>query len=197
MRLYAGILSLLHITTPRRAYKMEPKDWSKRSKLSRAKYFDAFALLAGKAKAFIQGGNNSSIADDAVALVVNSKPLAVKKKRQQPERETQIKFAVWLAKMGFRYNASAAGGYRDPREGQNFKRMGVSKGFPDIEVPYPITPYHGFYLELKSSSGKLSPEQLEWINYLKKQGYYAEVAYSFEEAKEHFEYYLSLLPSAA
>lgn len=170
--------------------------WSKLSKRSKAAYLDAFGQLAGrsKAKAFSQGGDNSGVEEQS-NIVARPKP--VKKPRKHPERDEQIKFVTWLAKMGYRFNASAAGGSRNLFEALNFKRMGVSKGFPDVEVPYPVAPYHGFYIELKASSGKVSPEQLEWLHYLKEQGYYAEVAYSFEEAKQHFEYYLSLMPSAA
>lgn len=78
------------------------------------------------------------------------------------------------------------------------KRMGVSPGFPDVEVPLPIGPFHGFYIEMKrQKGGKVSEEQREWINYLKDKGYYAEVARGFEEAKEMFNYYLSFHKPAA
>ena len=76
--------------------------------------------------------------------------------------------------------------------------MGTSKGFPDFEVPYPCGGYHGFYLELKRKiGGTLEPEQKEWLDYLSSVGYYAVDAHGFDEAKKHFEYYLSLMPKAA
>jgi len=170
------------------------EQWSKRSKKQRADYLSAFGALIGEKHV------------SQKAMVPNQEPFAQapsvakavpKKKRQQPEREEQVKFVVWLAKQGFRFNASAAGGSRNLYEAMNFKRMGVSKGYPDLEVPLPIAPYHGFYIEFKSHSGKVSPEQKEWLAYLKEKMYYAEVAYSFEEAKRHFEHYLSFMPSAA
>lgn len=76
--------------------------------------------------------------------------------------------------------------------------MGVSKGFPDIEVPWPSGGFHGFYVEMKPvEGGKIQPEQLEWLAYLRDKGYYAEVAHGFEQAKEMFLYYLSLTKPAA
>jgi hypothetical protein len=83
-------------------------------------------------------------------------------------------------------------------EAVNLKRMGVSKGFPDIEVPLPSGHFHGFYVEMKAlKGGKLTPEQQEWLNYLRDKGYYAEVARGFEIAKEMFLHYLSFTKPAA
>jgi VRR-NUC domain-containing protein len=105
---------------------------------------------------------------------------------------------VWLKKQGFRPAASANGGKRNLVEAYHLKQMGVSPGFPDVEVPLPSGHFHGFYLEMKrQKGGKVSPEQLEWLNYLRDKGYYAEVARGFEEAKEHFLHYLSFTKKAA
>lgn len=76
--------------------------------------------------------------------------------------------------------------------------MGVSPGFPDVEVPFPSGPYHGFYLEMKrQKGGKVSPAQVEWLNYLRGKGYFAESAKGFEEAKQMFLHYLSFTPKVA
>lgn len=114
------------------------------------------------------------------------------------EVEEQILLAVWLAKKGIRFTASANGGKRNYYEAIKFKRMGVSAGFPDIEIPFPSGQYHGLYIELKrKKGGKVSPEQAEWLQYLREKGYYAEVAHGFEEAKGIVIHYLSLTPQAA
>lgn len=78
--------------------------------------------------------------------------------------------------------------------------MGVSAGFPDIEIPYPVgyhrpnqTSYHGLYIELKRvSKGKVTSAQSDWINFLREKGYCAEIARGFEEAKEIVLHYFSL-----
>lgn len=107
-------------------------------------------------------------------------------------------FVVWLRKIGYRVSASANGGSRNLLEAINLKKMGISAGFPDVEVPLPSGHYHGFYCEMKrQKGGKVSPEQAEWLIYLKEKGYYAEVAYGFEEAKEMFLHYLSYTPKEA
>jgi len=94
--------------------------------------------------------------------------------------------------------ASANGGSRHLLEAIALKKMGVSKGFPDVEVPLPSGRYHGFYVEMKrQKGGKVSIEQAEWLAYLREKGYWAEVARGFEEAKEMFLHYLSFMPKAA
>jgi hypothetical protein len=106
---------------------------------------------------------------------------------------------VWLRKQGYRVSASANGGSRHFLEALKFKQMGVSPGFPDIEVPYPIPGiYNGFYLEMKrQKGGKVSEEQREWLAYLRDRGYFADVAYGFEEAKKLWEFYISHFKTAA
>ena len=114
------------------------------------------------------------------------------------EQYEQIRFSTWLAKNGIKFTASANGGKRNLIEAAKFKRMGVSPGFPDIEIPLPSGGHHGLYIELKrQKGGKLSDAQIEWLNYLRKQGYYADVAKGCDEAIEIVKYYLSLTPHAA
>ncbi len=110
------------------------------------------------------------------------------------ESYEQIKLATWLWKKGIKFTASANGGSRNAIEGAKFKRMGVSPGFPDVEIPLPVKPYHGLYIELKRvKGGKVSDVQQEWLDYLNDKGYYACVAKGFEHAKEIVEWYLSLI----
>jgi hypothetical protein len=123
----------------------------------------------------------------------------VKKKAALPKEDhEQITFVVWLKKQGYWVSASANGGSRNLFEAMKFKRMGVSKGYPDVFVPLPAGPYHGFFIEMKrQKGGKVSEEQREWLEYLRNQGYYAEVAKGCAEAKELFLHYLSFIPQAA
>jgi hypothetical protein len=110
----------------------------------------------------------------------------------------QIRFVAWVKKLGYRVSASANGGSRHLLEAVKLKSMGVSKGFPDIEIPFPSGKYHGLYIEMKrTKGGRLSNEQREWLSYLREKGYYAECAMGFEEAKEIFNHYVSLTPKAA
>ena len=115
-----------------------------------------------------------------------------------PESYEQIRFVTWLKKQGYRVSGSANGGKRHILEAIKLRNMGVSPGYPDVEVPLPSGHYHGFYCELKRiSGGKVSQEQKEWFNYLNEKGYYACIAYGFDEAKKAFEFYMSFTKQAA
>lgn len=74
--------------------------------------------------------------------------------------------------------------------GAKMKRMGLSKGFPDLLFPTPHNSFHWLYIELKrDKTCKPTPEQVEWINYLNEQGYRAVVCYGAGEAIDEIEEY--------
>lgn len=76
------------------------------------------------------------------------------------------------------------GGYRNPREGAKFKRMGVLRGVSDIFLAKPQNGLHGLWIELKRPGGKLTSDQYNWIKLMLAQGYEAKVCYGFDEAKD-------------
>lgn len=109
----------------------------------------------------------------------------------------QVKLVVWLERnrdrFGLKFYSIPNGGYRTPTEAVKLKRTGVSPGVPDLCIPKSKGSYHGLYIELKRvSGGKISDFQREWIDYLKKEGYYAVVCNGFEEARNAIEKYFSL-----
>lgn len=75
-------------------------------------------------------------------------------------------------------------------QGVKQKRMGYTKGSPDIMIFAPRHTYHGLTIEMKAPKGRLSTEQKEWLEYLTKEGYKAEVCYSVDEAISVLDYYL-------
>jgi hypothetical protein len=70
------------------------------------------------------------------------------------------------------------------------KRMGMPKGFPDINLPTKRSNYSGLYIELKRpaikslgvKAGMLTKEQKEWIAYLAIQSYVVAVCKGAENA---------------
>lgn len=82
------------------------------------------------------------------------------------------------------------GGKRDAREGARFKAMGVKAGVSDIFLPVARGSYHGLFIELKASGGKLSANQKAFITSVEKQGYRAVVSYGWEEASKAIIEYL-------
>ena len=74
------------------------------------------------------------------------------------------------------------GGTRNMREAVKFKSMGVKAGVPDLILPVARNKYHSLAIELKAGKNKPTEFQLQWHEFLRKEGWYVAVCYSWEEA---------------
>ena len=57
-----------------------------------------------------------------------------------------------------------------------------SAGVPDMFLAIAIAPFNGLYIELKTSTGKVSPKQKYWQRALRQQGYASEIAVGADAA---------------
>lgn len=71
-----------------------------------------------------------------------------------------------------------------PVEGRLLKRLGVRAGVSDLFFPRSNDSYKGLWLELKTSVGKPSDLQLEFLAGMIKEGYAGKVCYGAEQAIE-------------
>ena len=97
------------------------------------------------------------------------------------EHLEQVEFVAWFRKTypGVRIFAIPNGGARSVSQGMALKAEGTSKGVPDLYVPE-----WNLWIELKRvTGGVLSPEQKDWIEYLKSIGHRCIVGRGFEDAK--------------
>ena len=76
------------------------------------------------------------------------------------------------------------GGTRHPAEAVHLKRMGVKPGVPDLFLPYPVPPFHGLWIEMKSETGRASAVQKEWIEQLRLYGHAAFVCMGLSAAQD-------------
>lgn len=76
------------------------------------------------------------------------------------------------------------GGFRTKREARSLKLQGVTAGIPDNMVAYPVEPFHGLFIEIKTKGNKLTDKQSDKINLLSSLGYKCEIAYNWQEAKD-------------
>ena len=94
------------------------------------------------------------------------------------------------------------GGLRDKGTAGKMKGEGQKQGVVDVFLDVPRGGYHGLRIELKvpelrdaanqkiQTKGVLSPEQKEWLDHYRTNGYCAKVAYGWIQAKEIIEEYL-------
>lgn len=118
------------------------------------------------------------------------------------ESEEQITYFDWVAKTVKPEYADLIwhnpnGGYRSKRTGARLKREGTKKGVPDITIAIPKGAYHGAYLEAKRiKKNKITTEQIEKIEALRKQGYYCKICLGADELIEATKNYLNLKQNA-
>lgn len=75
-------------------------------------------------------------------------------------------------------------------------RQGVKAGIPDLCLPVARGGYFGLYIELKTTTGRVRPEQAEVIEYLQEQGYRAVVCRTAAGAIDELDRYLQSPPTA-
>lgn len=109
------------------------------------------------------------------------------------EHQEQVALIQWCDFMGAPYSLIFAipnGGKRNLVVAVKLKKEGVKSGVPDLFLPVPAMSYCGLFIEMKSKKGKLTDNQREWITILMKQGFFAQVCYGFDEAKDLMERYI-------
>jgi len=119
---------------------------------------------------------------------------------KHPESEEQKKVIQYLQ---YRYpkvlfTASPAGVKLPIITAMNLKKIGCKAGVPDLLIFEPRQGKNGLMIELKtpkssySNKGRLSKNQIEWIDRLHNRGYEAVVCYGFDEAKNIIDSYFKL-----
>lgn len=86
--------------------------------------------------------------------------------------------------------AIPSGGKRHIITAVRLKAEGVRAGIPDLMLAVPRGRWHGLFIELKVGRRKPTVQQKIWITKLRQQGYWVEVCWGFEQAKEAILEYL-------
>ncbi|KQR37753.1 VRR-NUC domain-containing protein [Deinococcus sp. Leaf326] len=123
------------------------------------------------------------------------------------ENAHQIRFITWAAETwptlpaleGFHHSPN--GGARAKRTGRDgrlyspealrLQLMGVRAGYPDLLLDVAVGDWHGLRIELKALDGELSTNQRPWLVRLRREGYYADVARGWRDARRLTLEYLS------
>lgn len=77
------------------------------------------------------------------------------------------------------------GGKRSKSEAARMKAAGVKAGVPDMFLPVARGGSHGLYIELKRiKGGRVSAEQLAWMEELTREGYTCAVCHGWDSARK-------------
>ena len=122
------------------------------------------------------------------------KTRTVRKPRQSPEFVLQKSFFQWLrwAHRDLYETAFAIpnGGLRNVIVAKKLKAEGVKAGVPDVLIAYPVSIYHGLFIEFKAGKNKPTKEQLDMIEKLRKRGYHCAVCYNIDHAMDLVDRYV-------
>lgn len=84
------------------------------------------------------------------------------------------------------------GGFRSKKTSANLKREGTKRGIPDIHCFVAVFPYHSLYIEMKTETGDLTPEQKDLIPILREEGHKVVICRSEEQALRELCKYLGV-----
>ncbi len=82
------------------------------------------------------------------------------------------------------------GGQRNPIVGAKLKAEGVKAGIPDLCLPVSRHGFHALYIELKTTTGRMQKNQIEWQQALNEAGNLAVTCYGWIHAKDSIIEYL-------
>jgi hypothetical protein len=117
------------------------------------------------------------------------------------EHEHQAALFTWAAYAKQRYPeleflyAIPNGGHRLRGVAGKMKAEGVQPGVFDVGLDVARGRWFGMRIEMKVGRNRLTPAQERWRVWYERQGYYAAVCYSWEEAARTLEQYLALKPT--
>lgn len=135
-------------------------------------------------------------------------PLPEKYALSGSEDSHQISLFMWAANPANREKwpelellfAIPNGGSRHKAEASKLRAMGVKRGVPDTLLPVPRGQWHGLFIELKrpaiktvgkkKRAGFVRPQQTEWLDKLRHQGYGCKVCIGWEDARDTIIAYL-------
>ena len=119
---------------------------------------------------------------------------------ERGEEREQARFIKWTHRPDVRELAPALrwmfhcpnGGKRDAITGGQMRALGVKPGVPDLLMPVVSGPDCGLALEFKSATGRMGPEQDEWADHLKANGWLVLMVRSADAARAAVMHYLDV-----
>lgn len=112
------------------------------------------------------------------------------------EQAAVVKYIEWQYPQVRKLTASVPNGANKSRAARaNFKREGLTPGYPDLLIDYPRGPYHGLRIEMKRRAKSLSAvhdAQWLWRDNLRRQGFRVVICYGKDEAIAEIDQYIAL-----
>ena len=109
--------------------------------------------------------------------------------KEQQLQESFVKY-ISLKYPGTRYCASLGGIRTTIKQAIKARDGGYVKGFPDVQILTARGGFFGLFIELKTTKGRATKHQKEWIKDLQKEGYCAEICKGIDQAMDCLDQYM-------
>jgi len=149
--------------------RQDDEDFSRKSKAYRDHHMQAVKSLYGN--------------ETPPTIKPRTKTKVKRKSYYGIEDTLQIKLVSWIKSRGYRALSIPNKGKRSYWTGQKEVAMGLWKGASDVFLTKMSKGYGGFFIELKSPGEKPRPEQVEFMEIMRSEGYKAEWYDDFDVAK--------------
>ena len=136
-------------------------------------------------------------------LVASGNCPSIKVKRRTPEEDLHMACLQWVlleqrSHPILRWLVHVPNGGKRPKgEAGKLKAMGTKPGYPDLTLPRPCRLWRGLAIELKSPDGRVSPEQIDWLNAFLEDGWLVAVCRSLDEFIAVVRLYLTNTPMSS
>jgi hypothetical protein len=138
------------------------------------RYFSAYGALYGSGNAEVAGKKRSCS---------HAKPRRI-------EQGLQIKLVAWALALDLPLISIPNAGKRSLQDGSIQKALGLRKGVSDLFLAKPSRGFGGYWIEMKAPGKKPRPEQYQWLDEMRANGYKAEWFDDWEKARESIIDYL-------
>lgn len=157
--------------------RQDDEDFTLKSKKYRKQYLSSLQGLYG---------NTVPNTENFTKIKRSNKP-----SRDVSEKYIQMSLVKWARLNGILLMSIPNHGKRNYWTGQQEVAMGLTKGVSDLFLPMMRLGYGGFWLEMKKPGSKPRPDQYDWLDKMREQGYMTGWYDNWEVAKKAIEVYLS------
>lgn len=151
----------------------------------------------GELGTFLKEHPHIKVVGEFKAAVPNRPPVEYPAGYLPYEDEEQAEVCRWLDEEHpeIKYFSVPNGARTAMKTAKKLKATGLKSGVPDLVFPIPRGGFHGYYQEMKRrKGGVVSDEQNLWIEFLRRKGYFVDVAKGADESKAGIMAYMALGP---
>lgn len=106
------------------------------------------------------------------------------------EYQVQKTIVQWLQAHNIVHMSIPNEAANNPIKGKHLKATGLHKGASDLFIAHACHNFHGMFLEVKTTTGVLRPEQMNFFRLVEKNNYFTSACWTIDEGLSILKWYL-------